>query len=121
VRWTPTVLFLDSRGREQFRIEGFLPNDDFLGQLELGFGYVAAGEKDWGRAEQHFGRAADTYAHTEAGAEGLYWRGVARYSASHDPKELRATAEAFTRRYTDTSWAKRSTVWLPSQAGNAAA
>ena len=33
--WTPTILILDSDGKERHRIEGFLPKDDFLGQLKL--------------------------------------------------------------------------------------
>ena len=35
-RWTPTILFLDWDGREQYRVEGFLPADEFLGHLHLG-------------------------------------------------------------------------------------
>jgi thioredoxin-related protein len=120
-RWTPTVLFLDWEGKEQFRIEGYLPAEEFLGQIELGLGYISVADKDWQRAEEHFAVAADRYAQTEAGPEGLYWRGVARYSANHDGKELQATARAFENRYTNTAWAKRASVWKPKNSGRAAA
>jgi hypothetical protein len=120
-RWTPTILFLDSDGREQFRIEGFLPTEEFLGQLQLGLGYVAVSDKDWKKAEEHFATAAERYAQTAAGPEGLYWRGVARYSATKDAKELQATARAFESRYTDSAWAKRTSVWKPKDSGRAAA
>ena len=121
IRWTPTILFLDWHGREQYRIEGFLPTDEFLGHLQLGLGYAAAGEKEWETAEVHFATAAEEYADTSAGPEGLYWRGVSRYSASHDAAELRALARAFETRYADSAWAKRTVVWRPKDTGRAAA
>ena len=31
--WTPTVLPLDSKRKERVRLEGYLPNDDFVGAL----------------------------------------------------------------------------------------
>lgn len=120
-RWTPTVLFLDHKGHVQHRVEGFLPTDEFLGQLHLGLGYAAVGVKDFAAAERHFATAASQYANTAAGPEGLYWKGVARYSASHDAKELQETARAFTERYTDSAWAKRTEVWRPKAPGKAAA
>ena len=41
----------------------------------------------------------------------MYWAGVSRYSASHDGAELKKLAEQFRTRYTNTSWAKRASVW----------
>ena len=110
IRWTPTVMVLSSRGDEVRRIEGFLPEDEFLGQLRLMLGYEAANRKDWTAAERWFGEASEATT-TDAGPEGLYWQGVARYSQSHDGgvlKQLRRDLEA---RFPDTSWAKRSKVW----------
>lgn len=122
-RWTPTILFLDPNAREHFRIEGSLPADEYLGQLELGLGYLAVGQKDWADAEQHFNRAADEHAETAAGPEGLYWRGVARYSASRDKKHLQDTARELETRYAGSAWAKRAEVWKPKEkeTGKAAA
>jgi len=36
---------------------------------------------------------------------------VARYKAMNDPTALSATAEEFRTRYSDTSWAKKASVW----------
>lgn len=120
VRWTPTVLFLDQRGREQHRVEGFLPTSEFLGQLHFGLGLCAAGMKAWKEAEQHFTHAANDFPQTDAGPAGLYWAGVARYSASHDAAELRKLWEVFRERYQDTSWAKRTVVWAPREVADVA-
>ncbi len=112
IRWTPSVMVLASDGFEVRRTEGFLPTEDFLGQLKLGLGYAAADKKDWAAAERWFTEASGQI-DTDAGPEGLYFVGVARYSASHDAKELAATFRAFQTRYEHTSWAKRASIWAP--------
>lgn len=111
VRWTPTILVMSPDGKEERRIEGFLPADDLLAQLELGLGYIAVARKDWATAEREFEQVVDRYPETDAAPEALYWTGVARYSASHDSAALRETGRQFQQRYTDTSWAKRASVW----------
>jgi hypothetical protein len=111
IRWTPTVLVLSPDGEEQRRIEGYLPADELLGQLVLGLGYWGVHRKDWKAAEREFSTAAEAFPNTDAGPEGLYWAGVARYSASHDGEELKKLGKQFKTRYTDTSWAKRASVW----------
>ena len=120
-RWTPTILVLDPRGREQHRIEGFLPTDMFLAQLEFGLGLVAVAQKDWKDAEHRFTRVLNEFPNTEAAPAALYWAGVARYSATRDAKPLQETARAFETRYANTSWAQRASVWKPTTPGKAAA
>jgi hypothetical protein len=110
IRWTPTVLVLSADGKEVRRIEGFLPEQDFLGQLRLALGYEAASRKDWKAAARWFGEASETV-DTDAAAEGTYWEGVARFSTTHDHAvlpDLRRTLEA---KFPRTSWAKRAVVW----------
>ena len=120
-RWTPTILILDPRGREQYRIEGYLPADEFLAQIEFGLGLVNAAQKDWSNAERHFTHIVNEYPNTEVAPAALYWSGAARYSGSHDAGALRETARAFETRYSDTAWAKRASVWKPAAPGKAAA
>jgi hypothetical protein len=48
---------------------------------------------------------------TEAAPQALYWAGVARYKGTKDGKALAETANAFAGRYTDSSWAKKASVW----------
>ena len=110
IRWTPTVMVAGPDGTEVRRVEGFLPEDDLLGQLELGLGYFAANRKDWPTAERWF-RAASERQGTEAAAEGTYWEGVAQYSASHDHTVLSKLRRRVEERHPDTIWAKRVTVW----------
>ena len=111
VQWTPTVLVLDPAGIERHRLEGFLPSDDFLAQLSLGLAKAAFSRSDFTDAERRYREIVDTYPQTETAAEALYWAGVSRYKATDDGSALQDTARAFTERYQESSWAKKSSVW----------
>lgn len=114
--WTPTTLVLDPDGTERHRIEGFLPTEDFLAQLMLGVAKAAFARQEWERAEPLFRDVVEQLPNTSAAAEGLYWSGVARYKRTQDVGALRETGDEFTHRYTDSEWAKRSSIWLPQPA-----
>jgi hypothetical protein len=109
--WTPTVLQLDPNGEEQWRTEGFLPLDDFLGQLMLGRAHMDFKQGKWAEAEKRFREVVDKLPNTDAAAEALYWAGTSKYKASGNPAALKETAKAFTTRYKDSSWAKKASIW----------
>ena len=110
-QWTPTILELDAEGVERHRIEGFLPADDFLGQLMLGRAKIDFQEKRWDEAIKLFRRVYEDLPESDSAAEALYWTGVSRYKSTNDPTALKETARAFSTRYTDSSWAKKSSIW----------
>jgi len=110
-QWTPTILLLDPNGDEQWRIEGFLPSDDFLGQLMLGRAHIDFKQSKWAEAEKRFGEIVVKLPKSDAAPEAQYWAGVSKYKASNDPAALKATAKAFTTRYKDSSWAKKASIW----------
>ena len=109
--WTPTILLLDSNGDEQWRIEGFLPLEDFLGQLMLGRAQLDFKQGKWAEAEKRFREIVEKLPRCDAAAEALYWAGVSKYKASNDPLALKETAKAFSERYKDSSWAKKASIW----------
>jgi hypothetical protein len=110
-QWTPTLLVIDSQGTERHRIEGFLPADDLLAQLTLGLGHSAFVQERWDEAERRFREVVDRFPKTESAPEALYWAGVARYKGKGDVAALADTGREFTRRYQDSSWAKKASVW----------
>jgi hypothetical protein len=110
-QWTPTTLIVDSQGKERHRIEGFLPADDFLAQLELGLGKLSFAHHDFTDAERRYRRVVDAYPETEAAPEAQYWAGVSLYKGKGDAAALKETARAFDERYQDTPWAKKASVW----------
>jgi thioredoxin-like negative regulator of GroEL len=111
VQWTPTVLVVDPSGEERHRLEGFLPLDDFLAQLQLGRAKAAFGQEQFEEAEKRFRAVVDTHPATESAAEAFYWTGVSRYKATNDATALAETARGFQQRYQNSSWAKKSSVW----------
>jgi hypothetical protein len=114
--WTPTILHIDPDGTERHRIEGFLPAEDFIAQLALGLGHAAFQRHDYDEAERRFREVLARHPDGDAAPEALYWVGVSRYKESHDAAELEATARAFAERFTDSSWAKKASVWAKSAA-----
>ena len=110
-QWTPTVLTIDPAGIERHRIEGFLPGDEFLAQLAVGLGQIAFHEKRFEDAERWFESVLERFPKTEGAPEAQYWAGVSRYKASHDANDLAAITAAFRKRYADTIWAKKASVW----------
>ena len=110
-QWTPTTLLLDPEGKERHRIEGFLPVDDFLAQLELGLGKLSFARQDFDQAERRYRRVVEAYPNTEAAPEAQYWAGVSRYKGTGDASALAQTARAFGERYQSTPWAKKASVW----------
>ncbi len=105
------MIVLDPEGTERHRLEGFLPAEDLLAQLELGLAHAAFARQHWAQAEQHYRRVVEQFPKTEAAPEAVYWAGVAKYKASNDPAALRETAQNFKQKYTDSSWAKKASVW----------
>ena len=104
VDWTPTVLIVDSDGKELYRIEGYLPPDEFLGQLQLGFGHAQFTKKSFADAERQFRDVCEKLPGTDAAAE-------ATYKATNDASALKATAQAFKDRYQNSIWAKKASIW----------
>jgi hypothetical protein len=110
-QWTPTVLELDPSGEELYRVEGFLPVDDFLAQLMLGRAHMDFKQGKWADAQKRFNEIVEKLPNSDAAAEALYWAGVSRYKATQDPAALKETAKAFAQRYKESAWAKKSSVW----------
>ena len=118
--WTPTQLILDSEGTERFRIEGFLPVDDFLAQLEMGLARVDFEAKRYADAERRFHRICEEHPRSGSAAEACYWAGVSAYKADNDSSHLKETAKLLHERFPDSEWARRSVVWSPGQQERAA-
>ena len=111
VRWTPTIIFLDVNGNEHHRFIGYLPPEDFIAQLILGKGKVEFNRDDFEKAMQCFQEILVRFPQADASPEAQYFLGVAKYKASHDPKELKNGWEALERDYPNSEWAKKARVF----------
>ena len=110
-QWTPTLIVMDPEGKERYRFEGYLPPDDFLAQLELGLAKAAFARDDFAESERLFREVAQQFPKSDAAPEALYWAGVSKYKASHDPTPLADAARQLKQRYPESSWAKKASVW----------
>src|SRR5262249_43518065 len=110
VSWTPNVVVGDPAGKAHARIEGFLPPEDFIAQLALALGRYDLDRQDFAGAAHHFEEVAQRHRGTEAGAQALYWLGVANYKQSKDPAQLRPSWEKLVREYPSSEWARRANI-----------
>ena len=110
-QWTPMILMLDPSGEERHRVEGFLPVDELVPQLEFGLGRIAFSRSDYEDAERRFRHVVEDAPKAAVAPEALYWAGVARYKATDDAGALKETASAFHDRYQESSWAKKASIW----------
>jgi len=107
---------MDADGLERHRIEGFLPVNDFLGQLHLGLGMVEFQKQSFSAAEQWFRSVYENFPDSSAAPEAMYWAGVSRYKGSNDPEALKNAGEMLKQKYPQTEWARKGSVWLPQPA-----
>ena len=108
VSWTPNVVIADDRGKVHYRVEGYLPPEEFVARLSLGIGKYWLDRKQFAPAKERFDEVARRHPETDAGAEALYWLGVAQYMLSHDPAQLRPSWQKLAQEYPDSEWTKRT-------------
>jgi len=106
---------MDPGGKERSRLEGYLPKDEFRTFLEMGLARVAFMRKDYADAENRYAAVLERSPNSKYAPEALFWRGVSRYSGTHDHTALGDTAKAFTENYQDSVWAMKSDPWLPTK------
>jgi len=111
IKWTPTIVILDSDGDEHHRFIGFLSPEDFIGQIMLGKGLAEFNLDNFEQAIQSFQEILVRYPKTDAAPEAQYLLGVSRYKASHDPKQLKLGLEVLQRDYPNSEWTKKAQVY----------
>lgn len=110
--WTPTVLILDADGKERWRLEGYLPKDEFRAFLDMGLARVALCNKKWADAESRYAAVASDHPNSIYAPQAVYFRGVSEYSRSHDHLVLTDTAVELKNNYGGNEWQLRSIPWM---------
>ena len=104
---------MDEEGKERWRLEGYLPKDEFRAFLEMGLARVAFMKKNFTDAEQRYKNIIERFPASKFAPEAVYYLGVSRYSVSHDHVVLGDTAKELAEKYLDNEWQLRSLPWLP--------
>ena len=110
--WTPSVIILDPNGKERFRIEGYLPKDEFRAHLELALARVGFMSKKWADAESRYTEVLERYPESKAAPEALYWKGVSHYKATNDHTVLGELPGQFQEKYPESEWALKTAAWV---------
>lgn len=111
VVWTPTFIAADDTGLEVYRWEGYLPEDDYLGQLDMAIARVALKKGNYKDAERHFDEVMIKYPLSDLAPMAMYYQGVARFNNKHDISELTRTYENLKMEFPNSIWSLKASVW----------
>lgn len=108
VKWTPTLILLDTEGNEVYRNEGFLPPDSLNPALMLGIGRLELQHANYAKAASLFSDIVSKYAQSEEAPEAVYFMGVARFKTTKDLKAMKKAYEDLKSKYPNSSWTKKA-------------
>jgi TolA-binding protein len=106
------VILLDHTGKERVRLEGYLPNADFVAALECGLGRLAFIQKKYLDAAGWYNDVVTRFGQTHSAPGATYWRAVTEYRQTRDHGVLAKVAEDLRARYPSSVWAAKAIPWL---------
>ena len=106
------MLLLDADRKERARLEGYLPNNDFVAALKNGLGRIAFVQKKYADAERWYGGLVARLGNTHLAAEAMYWRALAHNKATSDHTVLGKVAEELRSKYPSRVWTSKAVPWL---------
>jgi hypothetical protein len=109
-RWTPTIIFLDSQGREHRRLVGYTIPDDFLAEMGMGLSQQAFNNKRYDEATGRYQTVVDRHPNAPVAPEALYMIGVCKYRSTDDGNYLTTYWDEVMERYPDSRWARAGDV-----------
>jgi hypothetical protein len=108
VKWTPTLLILETDGTEQYRTLGFYPPKDLIPSLLIGMGKAFFNRPDRPKAREYFQRIIDEFPDSSLAPEAIYLNGVSKYIESHDVSNLIGIYDRLTSDYPGSPWVTRA-------------
>jgi tetratricopeptide (TPR) repeat protein len=108
VKWTPTLVTLDTDGVERHRTVGFIGPDELIPSLLLGLGKSDFESERFDDAIAKFNRILSLYPKSSAAAEAVFLRGVALYKNTRQPRPLKEAYQTLVAKYPDSEWTKRA-------------
>ncbi len=108
VKWTPSIIVLDSDGKEHHRTVGFLPPEELIPFLLLGIAKVHLDADQFDSALASLNKLILEYPQSDLSFEAIYLRGVCLYKSTHSPKPLKEAYEQLNVRDPKNIWTKRA-------------
>ena len=108
IKWTPTLIILDSGGREHHRTVGFLPPDELMASVLLGIGKMYFDREVFEKAIDVLQKVLDEFPGTGSAPEAVFVKAVAEFKLGKDTAPLKEAYEVLSERYPESEWAKRA-------------
>ncbi len=108
IQWTPTLITLDSNGKEHHRTVGFLSPQELIPSLMLGIAKCHFDAERFEEAIAILDKLLAEYPQSDSAAEAIYLHGVSRYKKTHDAKALKEAYERLQKDYPASEWTKRA-------------
>jgi len=108
VKWTPTLVTLDSQGKEHHRTVGFLSPEELIPSLLLGIAKSYFETDRFDEALQNFEKLLAKYPKSDSAPEAIYLQGVCRYKSTQDAKPLKEAYEKLSSEYPSSEWTRRA-------------
>jgi hypothetical protein len=108
VTWTPTLIVLDSKGKEHQRFVGFLSPEEIIPALMLGIGKTYFDGKNFKKALSTFEEIVKNFPKSINTPEAIYLRGVCGYMTTHTAEPLKKAHEKIKAEFPNSEWTMRS-------------
>ena len=108
IKWTPTIITLDSDGAEHHRTVGFLAPEELIPSLLLGMGKVYFNTDKFEEAISCFEEITKDYMKSDSAPEAIYLRGICLYKKDQNPAPLKKAYEKLHEEFPESEWTKRA-------------
>jgi tetratricopeptide (TPR) repeat protein len=108
VKWTPSLIIVDSDGEEHHRTTGFLEPIELMAMILLGIGKTHFDRERFKEAINVLDRLLKDFGKTDSAPEAMYYGGVSRYKDTKNPAPLKEAYERLNREHPTSEWTKRA-------------
>lgn len=108
VRWTPTLVILDSSGKEHSRTVGYIAPEEFVPAMLLGIAKIHFDLRQFDSMEQCLEQIISAYPWSFAAPEAVYYHGVCGYKITHKAEPLKKAYERIAKEHPHSEWVKRA-------------
>ncbi len=108
IQWTPTLITLDSDGKEHHRTVGFLSPQELVPSQMLGMAKCHFDLERFDEAISILEKLLAEYPKSDSTPEAIYLRGVSRHKKTHDAKPLKEAYVQLQKDYPSSEWTRRA-------------
>lgn len=108
IKWTPSLLTLDSSGTEHHRTVGFLTPEELIPSLILGQAKVCYDLDQYPEAIRHLTTICSEYGASAAAPEAIFLRGVNLYKSTKNAAPLKEAYQTLLTNYPKSEWTQRA-------------